>query len=69
MLFVFTTFTVQYNLLTLQLWAETPLYVASKHGHNQIVELLIAAGANVNIVSEVSYQLHINIEKSIDKIM
>ena len=33
----------------------TPLYVASEHGHVKVVELLITASANVNIVTEVSH--------------
>ena len=40
-------------MLILQ-WGETPLYVASEHGHYKVVELLITAGANVNIITEVS---------------
>ena len=36
-------------------WRKTPLYVASENGHDKVVELLITAGANVNIVYEVSH--------------
>ena len=31
--------------------------MASRHGHDKVVELLIAAGANVNVVTEVSHWL------------
>ena len=35
-------------------WGKTPLYVASQHGYDKCVELLIIAGANVNTVNKVS---------------
>ena len=41
-------------MLTLQ-WGNTPLYVPSYMGHDKVVEVLIAAGADVNFANEVSY--------------
>ena len=41
-------------MLILQ-WGEAPLYKASLGGHNKVVEVLIAAGTDVNLVDEVSY--------------
>ena len=41
-------------MLILQL-GETPLLIASRAGHDKIVEILIAAGADVNLADEVSY--------------
>ena len=32
----------------------TPLYMASVRGHDKVVEVLIAAGADVNLANEVS---------------
>ena len=34
---------------------ETPLLIASCRGHDKVVEVLIAAGADVNLANEVSY--------------
>ena len=34
---------------------ETPLYMASWIGHDKVVEVLIAAGADVNLANKVSY--------------
>ena len=34
---------------------DTPLYEASYRGHDKIVEVLIAAGADVNLANKVSY--------------
>ena len=34
---------------------EKPLLIASYLGHDKVVELLIAAGADVNLADEVSY--------------
>ena len=36
------------------LQGETPLYVASWFGYVKVVEVLIAAGADVNVASKVS---------------
>ena len=36
-------------------WGRSPLYVASREGHNKTVEGLILAGADVNFADEVSY--------------
>ena len=33
----------------------TSLYFASKRGHDRVVEVLIAAGADVNFADRVSY--------------
>ena len=41
-------------MLILQL-GKTPLYGASCRGHDKVVEVLIAAGAAVNVANEVSY--------------
>ena len=41
-------------MLTLQ-WERTPLYNASWEGHDKVVEVLIAAGADVNLADKVSY--------------
>ena len=41
-------------MLILQ-WGETPLYEASQRCHDKVVEVLIAAGADVNLANEVSY--------------
>ena len=41
-------------MLILQ-WGETPLYGASYLGHDKVVEVLIAAGADVNVAIKVSY--------------
>ena len=41
-------------MLTLQL-GRTSLYEASLEGHNKVVEVLIAAGADVNLADIVSY--------------
>ena len=46
---LFTTY-----MLILQ-QGETPLYEASQSGHDKVVEVLIAAGADVNLAEEVSY--------------
>ena len=43
-----------YYMLILQ-YGETPLFMASSGGHDRVVEVLIAAGANVNFVNGVSY--------------
>ena len=40
-------------MLILQ-WGTTPLYMASERGHDKVVEVLIAAGADVNVANEVS---------------
>ena len=32
---------------------KTPLLVAAKHGHTAVMEVLVKAGADVNIVSHV----------------
>ena len=32
----------------------TPIYLASRYGHVQVVEKLISSGADVNVVDEVS---------------
>ena len=29
-------------------WDNTPLYVASREGHHQVVDVLIRAGADIN---------------------
>ena len=39
-------------MLFIQWGSITPLYVASREGHDQVVEVLIRAGANVNFVDE-----------------
>ena len=36
-------------------WGRTPLYIASKSGHDIVVEVLLKAGADVNLADEVSY--------------
>ena len=36
-------------------WGETPLYRASESGHYEVVEVLITAGADVNLANKVSY--------------
>ena len=41
-------------MLILQ-WGKTPLYGASCLGHDKIVEVLIAAGADMNVADKVSY--------------
>ena len=41
-------------MLILQ-WRHTPLYEASRWGHDKVVEILIAAGADVNLADKVSY--------------
>ena len=41
-------------MLILQ-WGETPLYIASCRGNDKVVEVVIAAGADVNLADEVSY--------------
>ena len=41
-------------MLILQM-RETPLYGASCKGHDKVVEVLIAAGADVNVANRVSY--------------
>ena len=41
-------------MLILQ-WGRTPLYNASQEGHDKVVEVLIAAGADVNLADKVSY--------------
>ena len=41
-------------MLILQ-WGEAPFHKASLGGHNKVVEVLIAAGADVNLVDIVSY--------------
>ncbi len=33
---------------------ETAIYIASKNGHVKVVEMLVAHGADVNLVDEVS---------------
>ena len=33
----------------------TPLYVAALYGFDQVVEILVTAGADVNFVNKVSY--------------
>ena len=43
-----------YYMLILQL-GRTPLYAASWRGHDKVVEVLIAAGADVNLADKVSY--------------
>ena len=34
---------------------KTPLFIASCLGHNKVVELVIAAGTDVNLADKVSY--------------
>ena len=41
-------------MLILQ-FGRTPLYMASWIDHHEVVELLIAAGADVNLADKVSY--------------
>ena len=36
-------------------WRQTPLYMASESGHYKVVEVLITAGADVNLADIVSY--------------
>lgn len=36
----------------------SPLYTAARSGHMEIVKLLIEAGANINQVNAVSYDLY-----------
>ena len=36
-------------------WGETPIYVASLYGHDKVVEVLLTAGADVNLPNKVSY--------------
>ena len=41
-------------MLILQ-FGTTPLFIASCLGHDKVVELLIAAGSDVNLADKVSY--------------
>ena len=41
-------------MLILQ-WGETPLYIASCWGHDKVVEVVIAAGSNVNLADKLSF--------------
>ena len=49
-------FAIYYLLILQDGW--TPLLVASMRGHDRIVELLIAAGADVNFADKVSCYQH-----------
>ena len=41
-------------------FGQTPLYIASFHGHQNYVELLIQMGANVDVPKQVSIMLSIS---------
>ena len=42
-------------------WGETPLYIASEHGHLEVVKYLKEAGADINAADNVSMCVSIGI--------